>query len=137
MDTLSTTERTTAAENEPEMKSFGRARLADYCGDMVIYRSLKPLDPRMPNVRVALREVGLPSSAKPRKQEAEYARIALWYADAAQALTGHGESLEEIIFVGDTLFNDGRAFQAMMQVRSWASSSVTVALLGVSMPSRS
>lgn len=119
---LSTTERTTATEKEPEMKSFGRARLADYCGDMVIYRSLKPLDARMPNVRVALREAGLPSSAKPRKQEADYARIALWYADAAQALAGHDEALEEIIFVGDTLFNDGRAFQAMMMESGWRGS---------------
>lgn len=89
---------------------------------MVIYRSLKPLDPRLPDVRVALREVDLPPSATPRKQEPEYARVALWYAEAAHQLDGHEQPLEELLFIGDTLFNDGRAFQSMRDQSGWRSS---------------
>ena len=121
MNTLSTIKKA-ASDEKSAMQIFGRARLADYCGDMVIYRNLKPLDPRMPNVKVALREVGLPSTARPRKQEADYAKIALWYADAARKVEGHERPLEELLFIGDTLFNDGNAFRAMVAESGWRGS---------------
>lgn len=121
MNTLSTTEKVAAGEKS-EMQLFGRARLADYCGDMVIYRNLKPLDSRMPNVKSALRGVGLASTARPRKQDPEYAKVALWYADAARKIAGHSQPPEELLFIGDTLFNDGNAFLAMQAESGWRGS---------------
>jgi FMN phosphatase YigB (HAD superfamily) len=121
VSTLSIIEKVVTDETTA-MQSFGRARLADYCGDMVIYRNLKPLDPRMPNVKSALREAGLPSTARPRKQDPDYAKVALWYADAAREIAGRSQPLEELLFIGDTLFNDGNAFLAMQAESGWRGS---------------
>jgi hypothetical protein len=105
----------TTAEMLPELQNFGRGTLADYCGDFVLYRNLIPLDKRLPKTRVALREAGLSGDDKPRKQDKAYARVALTYADAAHRLAGHEEPLQELLFVGDTLYNDGGAFRNMVE----------------------
>ena len=63
MDTLSSAEATVNKQPTtvvlPGLQNFGQAVLADYCGDMVLYRSLKPIDSRLPNIRRAMFEAGL------------------------------------------------------------------------------
>ena len=99
---------------QTELQAFGRGRLSDLFGDLVIYRNLQPLDRRLSKIKVALRDLDLSSDERPRKLEVSYARVALWYANEAQQKRNVADSLQELLFVGDTLFNDGRAFTNMI-----------------------
>ncbi|MCB9138316.1 MAG: hypothetical protein H6642_08225 [Caldilineaceae bacterium] len=122
MNMLSATNSTAEAKTTPQanggaefpFQNYGRGTLADLCGDLVLYRSLEPLDTRLPKIRRALYETGLAGDLRPRKQDREYARIALFYAEAARRLAGREEPLQELLFVGDTLYNDGGAFLNMI-----------------------
>ncbi|MCB0075259.1 MAG: hypothetical protein KDE20_27575, partial [Caldilineaceae bacterium] len=105
---------TTAAGHE-ELRVYGRGSLQEIFGDFVIYRNFEPLDDSLPRLKVALRETGLSSEEKPRKQDPEYARLAVWYLQEAQQLRGAGQPLSELIFIGDTLFNDGNAYRNMLR----------------------
>lgn len=110
------------SKSETEMQVFGRARLSDLCGDMVIYRNLQPLDSRLSSVKVALRELDLSTDHRPRKQDEAYARVALWYAKEAQVKRNVSQSLQELLFIGDTIFNDGRAYANMQSLSGWEGS---------------
>lgn len=101
---------------------FGRESLADTFGDMVFYRNFEPLDRRLPKLKVALRQSDLSSDRKPRKQDADYARIALYYAGEAQQLRRAGVDLSELVFIGDTLYNDGGAYVHMLEASGWQGS---------------
>ena len=106
----------------PEMKSFGRAALSDYFGDFVIYRNLEPLDRRIPGLKTAYYRMGLPDEHIPRKLDSDYAKAAVWLAKQGQRLRGEGVELSELVFVGDTLHNDGQAYANMIEVSEWAGS---------------
>ena len=111
--TSSTTDMTT------EMEVFGRGRLSDLFGDMVIYRNLQPLDSQLPKIKVAMRELSLSGDQMPRKQDKAYAEIAIWYGKKAQEKRNASKPLQELLFIGDTLYNDGRAFMNMRSVSNW------------------
>lgn len=102
------------AATQTELQVFGRGRLSDLFGDMVIYRNLQPLDSRLPKLKVALRDLDLASDERPRKQDSAYARVALWYANKAQEKRNVAAPLRELLFIGDTIYNDGRAFTNMV-----------------------
>jgi len=104
------------------MQNFGRVTLADICDDLVIYRQLEPLDKRLPKVKTAQRRVGLTGNPIPRKQEADYAKIALWYAGEAQRVREVSTPLQELLFIGDTIYNDGQAYENMRTVSGWRGS---------------
>jgi hypothetical protein len=76
----------------------------------------------MPGLKLALRELDLPGIGLPRKQESAYAQIAIWFATQAQQLRGIASPLRELVFVGDTAFNDGRAYANMREVSGWQAS---------------
>jgi hypothetical protein len=101
------------------LQNFGRASLADYVGDWVIYRSLEPLDKRLPGFKAASYRMGLNDDHIPRKQDPEYAKAAVWFLEEAHNLRDTGRRLSELLFVGDTLFNDGQAFRNMVKVSGW------------------
>lgn len=102
-------------------QNFGRASLADFCEDWVIYRNLEPLDKRVPGLKQAFCDMELRSDQIPRKQEKDYARAAVWFIQRIQAVRGVRTPVEELLFLGDTLFNDGQAFRNMAQVSGWRS----------------
>ncbi len=101
------------------LQNFGRASLADYVGDWVIYRSLEPLDKRLPGFKASSYRMGLNDDRIPRKQEPEYAKAAVWFLEEAQTLRHSKRGLSELLVVGDTLFNDGQAFRHIVQASGW------------------
>jgi hypothetical protein len=102
------------------MKNFGRAKLADYFGDLVVYRNLEPLDRRLPGLKSAAYKMEIANDRIPRKQDLDYAKAAVWFAKQAQKLRKNSTSLSELLFVGDTLYNDGQAYTHMKQVSEWS-----------------
>jgi hypothetical protein len=116
---LSTTANLLAADPATGLESFGRAKLADYFADFVIYRNLEPLDRRMKGLKAAGYKMGLTSDRIPRKFEREYAKAALWFAEEGQRLRRVAKPLAEVLFIGDTLLNDGQAYQHLQKLSEW------------------
>jgi len=103
------------------MQVFGRGTLADLFDDWVVYRSLEPLDKRVPGFKSSAYKMGIGDDHIPRKQDVAYAKAATWIVSEAQAVR-RGKPLRELLFMGDTLFNDGQAFGNMAAVSGWKGS---------------
>jgi hypothetical protein len=100
-------------------ESFGRARLADFCENWVIYRNLEPLDKRVPGLKTAYLDMELRSDLIPRKQDYPYAKAATWFLRQIQRLRGVKTPLSEVLFIGDTFFNDSQAYKNIRQFSRW------------------
>ncbi len=122
MTNVSTTSVLSADRAQTVLRNFGRASLADTFGDLVIYRNLEPLDPRLPGLKTAAYKMGIADDRIPRKQDPGYAKAAVWFAKQVQKLRKNNTPLSEILFVGDTLYNDGQAYGHMRQFSEWAGS---------------
>jgi hypothetical protein len=117
---VSTTGVLSADRANTVLKNFGRARLSDYFGDLVIYRNLEPLDRRIQGRRAASYKMDIPADVVPRKQDRDYAKAAVWIAkQAAQKVRRSSAQLDELLFIGDTLYNDSQAFANMVNVTEW------------------
>ncbi|MEX1020396.1 MAG: hypothetical protein WDZ49_12105 [Litorilinea sp.] len=123
MTTVSTTsELAEEHTDQPLLQSFGRAKLADFFGDLVIYRNLEPLDRRLKGLKTSSHKMNVLPDRVPRKQDPEYAKAAVWFAEQAQKLRRGAPKLSEILFLGDTLYNDGQAYHNMREHSSWQGS---------------
>jgi len=100
-------------------ENFGRAALADICDDWVIYRNLEPLDKRVPGLKHAFYDMELRSEQIPRKQDRDYAKAAVWFVKRIQQVRGVRTPISELLFLGDTLFNDGQAFANIIHESGW------------------
>lgn len=100
-------------------ENFGRAALADICDDWVIYRNLEPLDKRVPGLKHAFYDMELRSEQIPRKQDRDYAKAAVWFVKRIQQVRGVRTPISELLFLGDTLFNDGQAFANIVNESGW------------------
>ena len=107
---------------EAEMKNYGRAALADYFGDFVIYRNLEPLDRRLPGLKAAAYKMNLSSDQIPRKLDTDYAKAAIFFAEQGQKLRRQKTALSELLFIGDTPSGDGEAYANMQQLSGWQGS---------------
>jgi hypothetical protein len=116
---MSTTGVLSAARATTVLKSFGRAKLADYFGDLVVYRNLEPLEKRLQGRRAASYKMEIPADVIPRKQDRDYAKAAVWIAKQAQKLRKNQTTLSELLFIGDTFYNDGRAYANMLEASEW------------------
>jgi hypothetical protein len=87
---------------------YRRKSLADFLGDRVAYRNLVPADPALPRLESFGAEIELEGGRAPRKTEPKYAAAVYRFLQAAQAQRGQ-PPLERLLFVGDTLMNDGTA----------------------------
>jgi hypothetical protein len=101
------------------MKNFGRARLADYFDDWVIYRNLEPLDRRIPGLKNAGYKMGLNGDQIPRKLDREYAKAAFWFVKEGQRVRGVSTPIQEFLCIGDTLLNDGQAYRNLLDLSDW------------------
>ncbi len=119
---LSTTATLLQAEPPIQLQNFGRATLADFFGDIVIYRNLEPLEKKLSGIKSAGYRMGLSSDIVPRKFEPDYAKAALWIAEEAQRLRRVAAPLREVLFVGDTLLNDGQAYLNLAKLSGWRGS---------------
>ena len=103
-------------------ESFGRARLADFCDNWVVYRNLEPLDKRLPGLKAAYLDMELRTDLIPRKQDVPYAKAATWFLRQIQRIRGVKTPLSEVLFIGDTLFNDSQAYKNIRQFSRWQGS---------------
>lgn len=101
------------------MKTFGRATVSEFLGDLVVYRNLAPMDARLPSLDALRATVGLPPGRIPRKSEPDYAQVIVHMLRKARALYESGTAIERLIFVGDTRLNDGTAYANICQAGGW------------------
>lgn len=95
----------------------GQGSLSDFLGDAVVYRSLVPIDSRLPCLEDLRRRLGLHDTEIPRKVELTYARVVVEMLRAATALRGSPE-ITSVIMIGDTEHNDGGAFRNICELLS-------------------
>ena len=98
------------------VENFGLTSLDELIGDLVVYRKLEPLTRQIPGLKSARYQLGLPKDVVPRKQDTSYAQVALWILEQAQKR--RAATVEELLFIGDTLSGDGNTFQVMRSLRS-------------------
>jgi hypothetical protein len=96
------------------LENFGLAVLNDLFEDRVIYRSLEPLDRRLPGLKSARYQLGLNEEMIPRKLDPAYAKVSLYILEKFQER--RRADLDEILFIGDTLSGDGEAYQNLRRV---------------------
>jgi hypothetical protein len=94
----------------PSMRVFGTGSLYDVLGDAVAYRSLEPIDSRLPGLSSLRRPLGLQANRVPRKVEPDYGRVVAEMLRAAGSLANGSPVFTEVVLIGDTEHNDGNAF---------------------------
>lgn len=105
-----------------ELQNFGRKSLADIFDDWIVYRDLEPLEARLPGLKSSARLMEISDQRIPRKQEEDYAKAALWLVKKAQEVRGVTTPISELLFIGDSLYNDGQAYRNMHQISGWRGS---------------
>jgi hypothetical protein len=86
---------------------------------MVVYRNLKPIDPRLSGLETIRDDVGIPLGRLPRKSEPEYAQVIVHLLRQARAIDAPHTTIERLLYVGDTRLNDGTAFANLCQAGGW------------------
>ncbi|MBC7234953.1 MAG: hypothetical protein H5T69_03865 [Chloroflexi bacterium] len=93
--------------------TWKRGTLADLMADWVVYRNMEPMDPRVAGLRASWAEMGLDHYYVPRKTTPEYAAVLYHILRQVQWARGVASPLERLLFIGDTLMNDGTAARNM------------------------
>ncbi len=102
------------------MKKYGRSTVSEFLGDLIVYRNLIPVDPRLPLLADIWEPIGLPSSGIPRKTTPEYARVIAFLLQRARHLEDSNLQIKRVVFVGDTRLNDGTAFRNICLAGNWS-----------------
>lgn len=89
--------------------TWEKGTLADFMEDRVVYRNLEPMDERLSGLRASWADIGLDHYYVPRKTAPEYAATLFYYLRQAQVARGIQSPLQRLLFIGDTLMNDGTA----------------------------
>jgi hypothetical protein len=105
--------------NGSDLHIEGAASVADFLGDLLVYRKLEPADTRVPGFTVLAPRLGLAGHSLPRKSDAAYARVVAEVLRAGRALDGNGVALEQLIYIGDSPGLDVTAFRNLMLVSGW------------------
>ena len=101
------------------MKCHGFASLHDLLGDFVAFRNLDAADLRLPRYADIAPSLGLSASSPPRKCDPTYGWVVARLLREARALEPSRPPIERLMFVGDTLFNDGAAFTSIADAGGW------------------
>lgn len=101
------------------MQVYGRTSVHEFLGDLIVYRNLAPLNPRLPPLADIRPQLGLAAGITPRKSEPAYARVIVHLLRQARRLDAPGLSLERLVYVGDTRLNDGTAFVNICRAGGW------------------
>jgi hypothetical protein len=102
------------------MKRYGKSTVSEFLEDLIVYRNLVPVDPRLPSLADSWEKIGLSSSAVPRKTTPEYALVMAHLLLLARQLADPDLQIERVVFVGDTRLNDGTAFRNICQAGNWS-----------------
>ncbi len=108
------------------MKNYGLASIYEFLEDLVVYRNLSPVDPRLPPFIEIRKRLGLSSRITPRKTDADYARVIVALLKEARSIEAPGTSIKRLVYVGDTRLNDGTAFANICGAGRW----IGVAFIG-------
>ncbi len=101
------------------MNVFGKSNVAEFLGDFVVYRNLRPMDARLPNLDELRPKLDLSVSEIPRKHELAYARVIVELLQEARRLDDPKAQIRRLIFVGDTRMSDGGAFDNICKAAGW------------------
>ncbi len=101
------------------MKCYGLSALTDLWGDFIVYRNLKPADPRLPALDDLRGKLNLSLGVVPRKNETDYARVVVEILKQARTLASPGLEIRRIIFLGDTRLLDSTAFANLCEAGGW------------------
>jgi hypothetical protein len=93
------------------IEDFGLASLSDLFEDRIVYRRLEPIDRGLSGLKSARYNLGLNDIKIPRKVDPEYAKVTLWILERMQEK--RRTTLDEVLFIGDTMSGDGQAFQGI------------------------
>jgi hypothetical protein len=96
-----------------------RSSLYELFGDLVIYRDLNPVDPRLPRFETACAEIGLSDAVRPRKHDPAYAQTMAWFLQRARAIEMPETAIQELVYLGDTVLSDGNAFRNLRSAGGW------------------
>jgi hypothetical protein len=97
----------------------GLAALSDLLGDFIVYRSLRPADPRLPGLADLAEPLRLDPKAAPRKAEPAYGLAVAEILRRARACERPGAAIRQLLYVGDTHMNDGTAFRNLCAAGGW------------------
>lgn len=100
------------------MNIDGMGSLSDFVGDFIVYRNLRPADPRLPGLPQLHAALGLESLFAPRKHEPNYARVMVEILRHARALDSTAE-IRRVLFLGDTRLLDSTAFANICEAGGW------------------
>ena len=101
------------------MKVYGSTSLYEILGDMIVYRNLDPVDPRLPSFEEIMNSVSIPSGKIPRKGQPAYAEIVVQQLRAAANLVDPNFAIQQLVYLGDTQLNDGNAFLTICDAGNW------------------
>jgi len=102
------------------MKLFGRSKVSEFLGDFIVYRSLVPIDPRLPTLDEIRNKVDLPERVIPRKSDLDYAKVIVNLLKIAREIDQKNKPINRLVFVGDTRLNDSTAFNNLCQAGGWS-----------------
>lgn len=102
------------------MKIYGKSAVSEFLEDQIVFRSLNPIDPWLPNFELIRREIDLPSNTNPRKTSSAYAQTIVFLLNEARKRDMPNQTLERIILVGDTRMNDAQAFINICREGKWS-----------------
>ncbi|MBS1248726.1 MAG: hypothetical protein MAG431_00288 [Chloroflexi bacterium] len=101
------------------MRNFGHASIDEFLDDFVVFRNLIPIDKRLPSVDDLRSLVNIPAGITPRKSQPAYAQVIVEILKEAKALDATNLSIKRLIYLGDTLLNDGTAFINIARAGNW------------------
>jgi hypothetical protein len=101
---------------------YGTASVQDILGDHVVFRNLQPMDTSLPGLPVLRDDLGIAPGDTPRKTTLDYAKVIHRILLAARP-----GDLKRIVYIGDTLFNDGSAFRNLVAVTGWDAAALITA----------
>jgi len=96
-----------------------KSSLYELFGDLVVYRDLNPVDSRLPLFEAVWAELGLPGATRPRKHEPDYAQTMAWFLRRARDIERPGTTIQELVYLGDTVLSDGNAFRNLLSAGGW------------------
>lgn len=97
----------------------GLASLSDSLADFIVYRNLRPADPRLPGFADLRERLGLERSASPRRAEPAYGRVAAEIPRHAWWCGRPGAPIRQLLYVENTRMNDGTAFRNLCTAGGW------------------
>lgn len=103
------------------MHVYGLSSLSEFMDDFILYRSLKPLDDRLPTGNEIKHRLGLDPHLAPRKSQDEYARIMVEIMKQAMEVVHPGRCIQRFVCIGDTMMNDGSAYANIADCGEWES----------------